>query len=190
MDTRRSVVVVAIVGLFLAGCTDGDSGSESGSTLPDRTDSSSATASPTVPSASPTPTDPTAALEAEITVFFEEYIATVNESWTSEEALARRRQMFADSCQDCLAGYALAERAHSESLTLDAGPLVLHGVALSGGEGSNASFVASEQSPAGALRDQDGNPVQVFDQYDDLRVSVQVVKDEEGRWMIVRSAVL
>lgn len=184
MGTRRSVVAVAVVGLFLTGCTDGGSGSESGSTLPDRTDSSSASASPTVPSASPTPTDPTAALEAEINAFFEEYIATVNESWTSEEALARRRQMFADSCVVCLRGYEFTERAHVEGLEFQGLLGSVTGVQLTSAPADQVSFLATIDSPAAALVDDQGVVRQEFEAYPSLQTVYQARRSGES-WLIV-----
>src|ERR671918_2802222 len=99
------VLGLALAGLVLAACGDDD---EPG-TLPDVTPSSTS-----VESASATPSgDPTARLEAEITAFLEQYAETINESWTSEDALARRREMFADTCASCLSGWEFARRAHS-----------------------------------------------------------------------------
>ncbi|HET6686052.1 MAG TPA: hypothetical protein VFH02_05940, partial [Jiangellaceae bacterium] len=93
---------LALAGLMLASC----SGDETPGTLPDVTPTSARSQEAT--SATPTG-DPTAALEAEITAFFEEYDRTVDESWTSTEALARRRDMFADSCAPCRRGFDLTQ---------------------------------------------------------------------------------
>ena len=87
--------VVLTAAMTIAACSD--NGGEP-STLPDATSTSSAVATDT-----PSPTgDPTAQLEAEISEFYQLYVETINESWTSEEALQRRREMFADTCATCL----------------------------------------------------------------------------------------
>src|SRR5918995_239788 len=93
----------ALAGLVLGACSDAD---DPGA-LPDVTPSTTSVESP---SATPSG-DPTAQLEAEITAFYEDYVKTSNESWTSLEALDRRRAMFADTCEACLLGYDLARRA-------------------------------------------------------------------------------
>ncbi len=98
-------VVVLTAATTVAACSD--NGGEP-STLPEVTSASSAVGTET---AVPTG-DPTAQLEAEITEFFTLYVEAINESWTSEEALQRRREMFADTCAACLAGYELAQQAH------------------------------------------------------------------------------
>ena len=74
--------VVLTAATTVAACSD--NGGEP-STLPDATPASSPVSTET---AAPTPTgDPTAQLEAEITEFYRLYVETINESWTSEEAL-------------------------------------------------------------------------------------------------------
>jgi len=93
---------LALAGLMLASC----SGDDVPGTLPDVTPTTDGPQETT--SATPTG-DPTAALEAEITAFFEEYIQVSNASWTSTDALDRRRQMFADSCSACLFGYEIVQ---------------------------------------------------------------------------------
>src|ERR687898_426454 len=93
------VLGLALAGLVLGACGDDDQPG----TLPDVTPSTTSVESP---SAMPSG-DPTAQLEAEITAFYEAYVYTINESWTSKEALERRRHLFSDSCVACMHGYEL-----------------------------------------------------------------------------------
>lgn len=180
----RWAVLVLLAGCVLpvAACAPSD---EPG-TLPDRTDSVTTPAPTPTPTVTPTPTDPSAALEAEIETFFRSYIDTVNESWTSADALARRREMFADSCEDCLAGYTFAQRAHDEKLTLDGGEVVVDRVDLTGSEGPQAIFLTTEDLPAGSLTDASGAVIQRFDEYLDVQTAYQVARAGNS-WVIVRS---
>jgi hypothetical protein len=179
----------AAVGLALAGLVLGScSGDEVPSTLPDVTPTS---ASPQE-TASATPTgDPTAALEAEITAFFEEYIQTINESWSSRAALERRREMFSDACKPCLAGFELAERAHDEELVLDAPPATARRVRFDVFDADVATVLVVEDVPAGRLVDSQGVVIEEFG----ASIGAQVVyraqrKPGDSSWVIIASDLL
>jgi len=179
-----AAVGLALAGLGLAGCTDGD---EPG-TLPDVTPTS---ASPT-DTTTVTPTaDPTAALEAEITTFFEDYIQTINESWSSRDALARRREMFSDACATCLAGFELAERAHDEELVLEAEPATARRVRLDALNGDVITVFVVEDVPAARLVDVGGTVIEEFG----ASLGAQVVyraqrKPTDDGWVIIASDLL
>jgi hypothetical protein len=163
----------------LAGCSSDD---EAASTLPDVT----STLSPSgTPSPTPSPSS-TAELEAEVTAFFEDYIDTVNESWTSEKALERRREMFEDTCSDCLAGYLFAKRAHDDDLTISGEDAELLQVTfVSSTEGTYVVMV-TEDLPPGALSDKDGVVLQEFDEYSGVQILFELEKIDD-QWVIVRS---
>ncbi|NEE03742.1 hypothetical protein [Phytoactinopolyspora halotolerans] len=198
-----AVLLCAVV--VLAGCSDdepdaqptdassatGEAVAESESTpSPGPSDSPGATATDEATDGpSPAP-DPTAEIEAEITQFFEEYIDVVNESWSSEDALERRREMFADSCQECLHGYELTKRKHDEGLVFDAGEVVVSSVQLTSIEGGSVVFMTVMDSPSGALRTTGGEVVQEFDEYVDVQSVYQAVRSEAGDWIIVSGEVL
>jgi hypothetical protein len=181
---RVSAVVLAAV-ITVAACSDNGGGP---STLPDATSTSSAVATET---AVPTPTgDPTAQLEAEITEFYRLYVETINESWTSEEALQRRREMFADTCASCLRGYELAERAQREGLLLEAESGTIHEIRLDALDSDIATFLVSEDIPAGQLEDADGNVVEVFGATIGAQVVFRAQRTAPGSWIIIASDVL
>jgi hypothetical protein len=167
----------------LAGCSSDD---EAASTLPDVTSTLSPSGTP-----SPTPSPSRAAeLEAEITAFFQDYIDTVNESWTSEKALERRREMFEDTCSDCLAGYLFAKRAHDENLILKAGNVTVLRLEVTSAEDDQVTFVTTENSPAGELVDVDGQVVQEFDEYVRVQIVNEAARNSNGDWVLVRSDLL
>jgi hypothetical protein len=167
----------------LAGCSSDD---EAASTLPDVT----STLSPSgTPSPTPSPSS-TAELEAEVTAFFEDYIDTVNESWTSEKALERRREMFEDTCSDCLAGYLFAKRAHDENLTITGDDAELVTLELASESASTMDVVATERLPAGELLDPDGNVMQTFDEVLNGQTLYAIAKTEGGSWTITHSEAL
>jgi hypothetical protein len=158
------------------------------STLPDPT---SATATvPTTDSATPTPTgDPTAQLEAEITEFYKRYVKTINESWTSEEALQVRRSMFAESCVDCRRGYELAKRAHAERLTLEGGVISVTDISIDAYTADQVVFTTVSDSSAGALNDSSGNLVENLADSADFQITYQAERNDGGEWIITSSQV-
>lgn len=175
---------LALAGMLLVACSSDD---EPG-TLPDVTPSESGT-SPEPPS--PTASlDPTAQLEAEITEFYESYVDAINESWTSEEALARRRQMFADSCIPCLRGYELAQRAHDEGLKLEAGLGEIRRVRIDSIDGDVITFLGVEDVAAGRLVDPNGATVEEFGASIGAQVVYRAQKTADSRWVIVASDLL
>ena len=136
------------------------------------------------------PVDPTAALEAEITAFFEEYIATVNASWTSADALARSREMFSESCKSCLAVYDLAERAHSENVRYEGEMGQLDDVQLGSFADEVAVFTATTSSSAAALVNSEGVAVQEFAATQNIQVIYQAVREPDLGWTIIKDEVL
>ncbi len=198
MASCRVLAIPVCVGLVLAGCA-GDDGSapaaDAPSTItdaptPDTTPRDDHTPDPT-PTTEPTPTpDPTAALEAEITEFFEEYIDVVNRSWTSREALDRRREMFSDSCQACLVGYEFAQRVHDESLSYDGEEADLIDVLLVEFDAGSAIFLTSADYPEGSLVSADGDVAVSFDPARGRQTLYQVNRKAEGGFVIVFSEAL
>jgi hypothetical protein len=180
----RAAAVLVVAALVVASCSDG----EVPDTLPEVASTSAATAE----TLSPTPTgDPTAALEAEITAFFEEYIQTINESWSSNAALQRRREMFSDACEPCLAGYDLAARAHQEELFLDAEPATARRVRLDAVDADIATVLVVEDVPAGRLIDGQGVVIEEFGASLGAQVIYRVQRQPSGdRWMIIASDLL
>ncbi|MGH8838663.1 MAG: hypothetical protein ACRDVO_05295 [Jiangellaceae bacterium] len=174
---------LALAGLMLASCSDEDVPG----TLPDVTPTTDGPQETT--SATPTG-DPTAALEAEITAFFEEYAQMINQSWTSVEALARRREMFADSCESCLAGYEFAERAHAENLQIEGGAASLVRARVDRVEGDLVTTSAFTNSAAGRLLDSGGNVVQQFDASENTQITYQIRRAIPNDWIILASEVL
>jgi hypothetical protein len=176
---------LVLVAMVVAACNGGDQPS----TLPDAT---SATATvPTTESAAHTPTgDPTAQLEAEITEFYKLYVETINESWTSEEALQRRREMFADTCGECLAGYEFARRAHTNSLTLEGGDAHVTDVRIDAVNGNVVTFLTFSDVPAARLVNTQGDMVMQFDEGQDTQTAYQAQRTESGRWIIISGQTL
>ncbi|WP_129664722.1 hypothetical protein [Phytoactinopolyspora endophytica] len=192
--------------MLVAGCSsDDDSGAEPSDTGAEASASGTSTPEPThgssgEPTAEPsdeqssdpgddsTPdADPTAELEAEITEFFEEYIETVNQSWTSEDALARRREMFSDSCNACLAGYELADEALSNGWRLEGEPSTVGDVSVTSYDGDIVAFLAVSDAPAAELIDPGGSVVDSFDENLGKQIVYQVQRNEDGAWVIIKS---
>ena len=174
---------LALAGLMLASC----SGDDVPGTLPDVTPTTDGPQETT--SATPTG-DPTAALEAEITAFFEEYIQVSNASWTSIDALDRRRQMFADSCNACLFGYEIAQRAHDEDLDFEGELGSVDRVRLDSIDGDVVRFSGFTSTPPAKLVDSAGAVVQEFPPTDSLQVTYQVQRLGTGEWIMINSEVL
>jgi hypothetical protein len=174
---------LALVGLMLAACGN----DEAPSTLPDVTPT---TASPAETTSATQTGDPTAALEAEIRAFFEEYAEVINQSWTSANALARRRAMFADSCLSCLGGYEFAERAQAENLRLEGGEASLVRARVDRIQGDLVTASAFTHSDAGRLVDSSGNVVQQFDATENAQIVYQIRRSSPDGWIIVASEVL
>ncbi len=175
--------VVLTAAMTIAACSD--NGGEP-STLPDATSTSPAVATETS-----TPTgDPTAQLEAEISEFYQLYVETINESWTSEEALQRRREMFADTCATCLAGYELTRHALEEGLTFEAEPASVRTARLDSLDGDVATFLGIEDVPAGRLLSSDGNVVDEFGATIGAQVVYHIRRGGGGDWVIIASDLL
>ena len=185
MRARIGGAVGLAAAVVLAAACGGD---DQPSTLPDAT--TAGTVAPTTDSATLAPTGtPTAQLEAEITDFYKLYVKTINESWTSEEALQTRRGMFADSCVDCRRGYDLAKRAHAERLTLKGGAISVSDVAVDVSEADRIVFTTVSSSSAGALEDQSGNLVRALADSSGIQIVYQAVRSESGKWIITSSQV-
>jgi hypothetical protein len=185
MRVRLGGAVGLITVALLAAC----SGNAQPSTLPDTTPTGST--APASEAVSPTPTaDPTAQLEAEITEFLTQYANAINESWFSSAALARRREMFADSCMSCLAGYRLAEQAQADSLRLQAGKASLRDVQVDKVDGDIVTVSAFTDSQAGSLVDSNNNVVQEFDAAINTQIVFQIRAARQSSWVIVSGEVL
>jgi hypothetical protein len=176
------VLGLALAGLVLGACGDDDQPS----TLPDVTPSTTSVQSP---SATPSG-DPTAQLEAESTAFFVDYIDTSNESWTSVEALERRRTMFADTCDACRYGYDLAVRVHHEGLRFEGDLGFVEQVRLDSFEGDVVRFSGFTSSPQAQLVSANGTVVTEFPPTDNLQVVYQAQRQASGQWILVDSEVL
>ena len=169
---------LALAGLMLTSC----SGDEAPGTLPDVTP----TSADLQETASATPTgDPTAALEAEITAFYERYVETINESWTSAEALKRRREMFSDSCAECLAGYGFAERAQADRLRLIGDAATVESVRIDAVNGDVVTFSTFSNVPAARLIDRQGEVVVEFDEGRGTQTTYQAQRRGQGQWIII-----
>ena len=176
------VLGLALAGLLLGACGDDDPPG----TLSDVTP---ATTSIESPSATPSG-DPTAQLEDEITEFFVDYIDTSNESWTSVEALERRRTMFAETCDACRYGYELAARAHDEGLQFEGGLGFVERVRLDSFEGDIVRFSGFTSTPQARLVNARGTVVTEFPPTDNLQVVYQAQRQASGQWILVDSEVL
>ena len=177
------------VGLVAAAILVACSGEDQASTLPDAMSTNADSAASEVGSSSPSG-DPTAQLEAEITDFYKLYVQTINESWTSKEALKRRREMFADTCTSCLRGYQIAERAQKRGLTLEAESGTIHKIRLDDLDGDVATFLVNEDIPAGRLKDADGNIIQNFGATIGAQVVFRAQRMAVNQWVIIASDVL
>lgn len=186
--TLRGLLSLMLIGLVLAGC----SGDDDPVLDPTPTTTTPRTAEPTeTPTQDTTPdADPTAELEAEITAFFEEYIKTSDQSWTSEKDLERRREMFADSCAVCLAGYQIAEDAQANGLRFEGAPGTVLDVNITTVEGEVVSVLVTVDAPAAELIDGNGQVVESFEANTKSQVVYQVARREGGRWVIIRGDVL
>jgi hypothetical protein len=179
----RCVLGFALAGLVLGACSDDD---DQPGTLPDVTPSTTS-----VESTSATPSgDPTAQLEAEITAFYEEYVDTINESWASEEALERRRNLFSDSCDECLVGFQFAQRAHLEGLTLQGEPAVVHRVRLDSVRDDVVTFATFSDVPAARLVDPQGAVVLEFEAGPNTQTIYQAQRTGRDRWIIIAGETL
>jgi hypothetical protein len=176
---------VGLVAAILVAC----SGDDQPSTLPDATPTNADSAASEVVGPSPSG-DPTAQLEAEITEFYELYIQTINESWTSKEALKRRREMFADTCAVCLAGYELTQRSIQDGLIFEAQPASIRDARLDNFDGDVATFLGIEDVPAGRLVNPDGEIVDQFGATVGAQVAYQVQHTDDGAWIIIASDLL
>jgi hypothetical protein len=177
-----AAVILAVA--TLAACSNRDEPS----TLPDTTPTG-AVVSPSE-SGSPTPSaDPTAQLEAEITEFYELYVQTINESFSSGAALQLRRSLFAETCLDCQRGYELAKRAHAESLTLGGGTISIVEISVDDLKADQAVFTSTTNSTAGTLTDEAGNVVQTLVESRNLQIVYQVARIDTKEWIITSSEV-
>ena len=186
MRARIGGAVGLAAAVVLAAACGGD---DQPSTLPDAT--TAGTVAPTTDSATLAPTgDPTAQLEAEITEFFEEYAGLINDSWASSGALARRREMFADSCESCLAGYKSAEGAQADGLRLEGGRASLRDLQVDRVDRDVVTVSAFTDSEAGRLLDVANKVVQEFDASQNVQIVYQLRPRESGSWMIISGEVL
>jgi hypothetical protein len=176
---------VGLVAAILVAC----SGDDQPSTLPDATPTNADSAASEVvnPASSG---NPTAQLEAEINEFLNTYAQAINESWVSSDALARRRQMFADSCVSCLAGYKLAERAQGDGLQLERGKASLRDLRVDRVEGDLVTVSAFTDSEEGRLIDSADNVVQEFDASSNVQIVYQLRPSSSNNWIIVSGEVL
>jgi len=175
------VLGLALAGLVLGACGDDDQPS----TLPDVTPSTTSVESP---GATPSG-NPTAQLEAEITAFYEDYVNTINESFSSTVALKRRGEMFSESCGHCQEGYELAERANTDGLVLNGAVISVVRIDVDAISRERATFsVVSESSP-GTLVTDAGDIVHEFPGSTNVRVTYQAQRTTRG-WVIVSSQVL
>jgi hypothetical protein len=177
------------VGLVAAAILVACSGDDQASTLPDATPTSAD--SPASEDVSPSPSgDPTAQLEAEIKEFYELYVHTINESWTSKEALERRREMFADTCTVCLAGYELAQRSLQDGLTFEAEPARIRNARLDNVDGNVVTFLGIEDVPAGRLINPDDEIVDQFGATIGAQVAYRVQRTDDDGWIVIASDLL
>lgn len=136
--------------------------------------------------ATPTPMT-TAELEASVNEFFEDYIDTANKSWTSEKALKKRRTMFDETCKECLAGFRFAKLAHQQDLTITGEDASLLDLRVTAVDQDGVTFITTEDSPAGVLKDRDGKTIQRFDEYRNVQTIYRAVRSEKGGWVLVHS---
>jgi hypothetical protein len=182
MRVRIGGVVWLVAAAILVAC----SGDDQPSTLPDATPTNADSAASEVANPSPSSDQ----LEADIKDFYEFYVQTINESWTSKEALKRRREMFADTCTSCLRGYQIAEEAQKQGLTLDAEPGTIHEIRLDDLDGDMATFLVNEDIPAGRLKDADGNVVRNFGATIGAQVVFRAQRKTPSQWVIIASDIL
>jgi hypothetical protein len=186
MRARIGVSAAVLAATILVAACSGDE--DEPSSLPDATTAGSAV-TPTDTGSTP-PADPTAHLEAEITQFIFEYDKVVDESWTSEDALTQRREMFADSCVPCLRGYELTRKALADGLTLEAEFGTIRSVRLDAVNGGVATFLVMDDVPAARLVDASSEVVQEFDATIGAQIVYQARKNPAGQWVLISSEVL
>jgi hypothetical protein len=185
MRTRIGVSAAVLAATILVAACSGDD--DEPSALPDATTAGSAV-TPT-DTGSTSPADPTAHLEAEITEFYKLYVETINESWTSEQALERRRKMFADTCATCVAGYELTKGALEEGLTLETEPARVRSARLDNFDGDVVTFLGIEDVPAGRLLNSRGEAVDEFGATLGAQVVYRAQRVGNG-WVIIASDLL
>jgi hypothetical protein len=186
MRARIGVSAAVLAATILVAACSGDE--DEPSSLPDATTAGSAV-TPTDTGSTP-PADPTAHLEAEITDFYKLYVETINESWTSEHALQRRREMFADTCVECLAGYEFARKAHSDNLTLLGGIPHVTEVRVDAVNGDVVTFLTLSKVPAARLADPQGTVVMQFEEGPNTQTVYQAQQTESGSWIIISGQTL
>jgi molybdopterin-binding protein len=98
--------------------------------------------------------------------------------------------MFAKSCADCRRGFELAERAHADGLTLQGGSISLADVTIDTATANRVVFTTVTSSSAGRLEDSSGKLVQALVDSSNFQIMYQVVRDNQGRWVITSSQVL
>ncbi|WP_123788602.1 hypothetical protein [Phytoactinopolyspora halophila] len=190
--TIRWFLSSVIIWLLVSGCA-GENDDGAPGTLPDAT--------PTEPSDETTPTDDptseqtlggdsTETIEQEITEFFKEYIETSDKSWESSKALDRRRDMFADSCDICLAGYELAAESVEDDLSFVGDPGKIVNISLTNFDGELASVLIQIDAPAAQLIDSEGNLVREFQANIGSQIVYQVQRASGEQWIIIKGDVL
>jgi len=185
MRARIAVSAAVLAATIMVAACSGDE--DEASSLPDATSADSAV-TPT-DTGSTSPADPTAQLEAEITDFYKLYVETINESWTSEQALQRRREMFADTCATCVAGYELTKGALEEGLALEAEPARVRSARLDNFDGDVVTFLGIEDVPAGRLLNSRGEAVDEFGATLGAQVVYRAQRVGNG-WVIIASDLL
>jgi hypothetical protein len=112
-------------------------------------------------------------------------VQTINESWTSAEALARRREMFSDGCAECLAGYDFAQRAQVDRLRLEGDAASVARVRIDAVNGDVVTFLTFSNVPAARLIDQQGKVVVEFDEGRRTQTTYQAQRRGQGQWIII-----
>jgi hypothetical protein len=186
MRARIAVSGAVLAATIMVAACGGDE--DEPSSLTDTTSAGSAVTPTDTGSASPA--DPTAQLEAEITEFYKLYVETINESWTSEQALQRRREMFAETCVECLTGYEFARQAHSDNLTLLGGIPHVTEVRVDAVNGDVVTFLTLSEVPAARLVDPQGTVVMQFEEGPNTQTVYQARQTESDSWIIISGQTL
>ena len=177
------------VGLVAAAILVACSGDDQPSLLPDATPTNADSAASDVGSPSPSG-DPTAQVEAEITEFIHEYDEVIDASWTSQDALIKRREMFADSCAPCLRGYELTREALADGLLLEAEFGTIRSVRVDAVDGDVVTFLVIDDVPAARLVNEAGEVVRKFEATLGTQIVYQARKSPSEQWILISSEVL
>jgi hypothetical protein len=180
----RSVWLAGItaVGVLLAGCADDKAPASlpEVSIMPSR-----ATSTPTEAVTKPVHDS----LEADLTARLAAYINASNRSWSSSEALDERRTYFAESCEGCLRGWAMARDALEAGHEYVGDPIELHSLTLDSIDGHRAVARAHIVTPAAVLTSADGVVLEEF-RGSDYTLIYQFQRQRSGSWLIISDEVL